>query len=150
MGSFSSTPRIDNPDSQDDDVIGSLKECPCPREALLTRCRDELMTSGRPPLLERRMRPQQDVAPDQAPLRVLQWNVLSQCECRLTGTISRNAKHRKIFNWHILTSMQLRIWCNYESPSTPHIAALTVFYACGMDDTCRCYSAHLPFFCPVP
>ncbi|KAL0280748.1 UNVERIFIED_CONTAM: hypothetical protein PYX00_001957 [Menopon gallinae] len=74
MGSFSSTPKIENPDSEDDDVIPTYQ--PSSREELIDRCRNEIEECGRPPLLLRHFR---RLVGDSPFVRVLQWNVLSQC-----------------------------------------------------------------------
>lgn len=75
MGSFSSTPKIEHPDSQDDDIIPTFR--PSSQQELFDRCRNEIESCGRPPLLVREFR---RLGGESAFVRVLQWNVLSQCK----------------------------------------------------------------------
>jgi len=77
MGSFSSTPKIDNPDNADDDLIETLN--PTTREELVEKCLEEIKKSGRPPLLTRPIRSiPSSLKSEETPIRILQWNVLSQ------------------------------------------------------------------------
>jgi hypothetical protein len=80
MGSFTSAPKIVNDDHQDDDVdFGAINS----HHDMLHLCRKEL--TGLPPLIKRQFVPIKTtaagVAADGATsLRILQWNVLSQCK----------------------------------------------------------------------
>lgn len=79
MGSFTSAPKIENTDTADDDVCESFE--PTNREDLLKRCQSEIESVGRPPLLNRNIRQlKQESSNDGVAVRVLQWNVLSQCK----------------------------------------------------------------------
>jgi len=77
MGSFTSAPKIMNGDVQDDDVDFS---CVATQAEMKTRCQTELVSL--PPLIQRQFRHVRipSASPDIAaePIRVLQWNILSQ------------------------------------------------------------------------
>ena len=79
MGSFTSAPKIMNGDVQDDDVDFS---CVATQAEMKTRCQTELVSL--PPLIQRQFRHVRipSASPDIAaePIRVLQWNILSQCK----------------------------------------------------------------------
>ncbi|KAK6627434.1 hypothetical protein RUM44_009911 [Polyplax serrata] len=78
MGSFSSTAKIENTDSADDDVCETFH--PTNHSKLLNRCREEIQSMGRPPLLDRKILSikGEPVPTKRSFLRMLQWNILSQ------------------------------------------------------------------------
>jgi len=87
MGSFTSAPKIINGDHQDDDV--SFDAVAASRQAILELCRAEL--AQLPAIIRRDFLavPRADAdadatadaaADDAVRLRIMQWNILSQCE----------------------------------------------------------------------
>lgn len=78
MGSFTSTPKIENADCADEDITESFQ--PTIEETLLKRCEGEVLAKGRPPLLSRNLRQLRQDSHDKPTVRVLQWNILSQSE----------------------------------------------------------------------
>lgn len=77
MGSFTSTAKIENSDSADEDLCETFHPTTVPE--LLKRCRKEIESAGHPPILNRHFRILDGTLPNKRSfLRVLQWNVLSQ------------------------------------------------------------------------
>ena len=76
MGSFTSAPKILNPDSADDAVTFPA-ETMTPAE-METYCRQQL--TELPPLLTREFVAVEPPADPDAQIRIMQWNALSQSE----------------------------------------------------------------------
>lgn len=77
MGSFTSAAKIMNDDVQDDDVDFS---CVTTHAEMKTRCQTELVSL--PAMIQRQFRRVRIPSANDAgaePIRVLQWNILSQC-----------------------------------------------------------------------
>ncbi|KAK6628906.1 hypothetical protein RUM43_002723 [Polyplax serrata] len=122
MGSFSSTAKIENTDSADDDVCETFH--PTNHSKLLNRCREEIQSMGRPPLLDRKILSikGEPVPTKRSFLRMLQWNILSQS--KLLGIDSQSFDSNKVnqetmlniseelflcFNGHVFCSTALGV-----------------------------------------